>query len=47
MIQNLKNQFDNMSAEHVDIISTANRKVVATLQNGEEKVIYENGKFTI
>lgn len=37
----------NMSAEHVDIISTANRKVVATLQNGEEKVIYENGKFTI
>ena len=37
----------NMSAEHVDIISTANRKVVATLQNGEEKVIYENGIFTI
>ena len=37
----------NMSAEHVDIISTANRTVTATLQDGSEKVIYENGMFTI
>ena len=37
----------NMSAEHVDIISTANRTVTATLEDGSEKVIYENGMFTI
>ncbi|MBQ2600568.1 aminopeptidase [bacterium] len=36
-----------MSAEHVDIISTANRTVTATLEDGSEKVIYENGMFTI
>ena len=37
----------NSSAEHVDIISTANRTVTATLEDGSEKVIYENGMFTI
>lgn len=37
----------NMSAEHVDIISTANRTVTATLEDGSEKIIYENGMFTI
>lgn len=37
----------NTSAEHVDIISTANRTVTATLEDGSEKVIYENGMFTI
>lgn len=37
----------NMSAEHVDVISTTNRKVIWTLQNGEEIVIYENWHFMI
>ncbi|HKL43850.1 MAG TPA: aminopeptidase [Candidatus Absconditabacterales bacterium] len=37
----------NSSAEHVDIISTTNRIVTATLQDGTQKVIYENGQFTI
>lgn len=37
----------NSSAEHVDIISTADRTVTATLEDGSEKVIYENGMFTI
>ena len=37
----------NTSAEHVDIISTANRTVTATLEDWSEKVIYENGMFTI
>jgi len=37
----------NTSAEHVDIISTANRTVTATLEDGSEKVIYENWMFTI
>lgn len=37
----------NHSAEHVDIISTANRKVIATLEDWSEKIIYENWQFTI
>lgn len=37
----------NSSAEHVDIISTANRTVTAILGDGSEKIIYENGMFTI
>lgn len=37
----------NSSAEHVDIISTANRTVTAILWDGSEKIIYENGMFTI
>lgn len=37
----------NTSAEHVDIISTANRTVTAILRDGSEKIIYENGMFTI
>jgi len=37
----------NQSAEHIDIISTANRKVTAYLEDWSEKVIYENGQFTI
>lgn len=37
----------NTSAEHVDIISTANRKAIATLSDGSEKIIYENWMFTI
>ena len=37
----------NTSAEHVDIISTANRTVTATLEDWTEKIIYENWMFTI
>ena len=37
----------NTSAEHVDIISTADRTVTATLEDWSEKIIYENGMFTI
>lgn len=37
----------NDSVVHSDIISTTDRTVTATLQNGSEKVIYKDGKFTI
>lgn len=37
----------NESVVHTDIISTENRVVTATLQDGSKKVIYENGKFVI
>ena len=37
----------NYSAEHVDVISTAKRKVIWTLSNGDEVLIYEDGKFMI
>ena len=37
----------NMSPEHVDVISTAPRKVIWTLPNGEEIIIYDDGKFMI
>ena len=37
----------NESAEHVDVISTAKRKVVWTLQNWENVLIYEDWKFKI
>ena len=37
----------NMSAEHVDVISTAPRQVIWILPNWEEILIYENGKFMI
>lgn len=37
----------NTSAEHVDIISTADRTVIATLEDWSERIIYENGMFTI
>lgn len=32
---------------HTDIISTTNRVVTATLANGSEKVIYQNGEFML
>jgi len=32
---------------HTDIISTSNRTVTATLINGEQKVIYKDGEFTL
>jgi aminopeptidase len=37
----------NTSAEHVDIISTTNRTVTATLQDWSKKIIYKNWQFTI
>jgi len=40
-----KNLGYNDSAEHVDVISTADRVVTATLADGTEKVIYKNGEF--
>ena len=36
----------NDSVVHTDIVSTENRKVIGYLEDGSEKVIYENGKFT-
>jgi aminopeptidase len=37
----------NESVVHTDIVSTENRVVTATLEDGTKKVIYENGKFVI
>lgn len=37
----------NDSVVHEDIVSTTNRTVTATLQNGKEVVIYKNGQFTV
>ncbi len=37
----------NESAIHVDMISTTDRTVTATLKNGSSKIIYKNGQFTI
>jgi len=45
--QELLDLWFNQSAEHTDIISTKRRKVTATLSDGTEKVIYQNGQFTV
>lgn len=37
----------NWSDEHVDVISTANRKVIWIMSNGDEILIYEDWKFVI
>ncbi len=37
----------NESAIHVDMISTVDRTVTATLASGKKMVIYKNGQFTI
>ena len=37
----------NQSSAHVDIISTARRIVTAKLSDGTEKIIYQNGQFTV
>lgn len=37
----------NDSAEHTDIISTEDRTVTAFLTNGQKKIIYQKGKFTM
>jgi aminopeptidase len=37
----------NESAVHVDMISTTDRTVAATLKDGSKKVIYKDGQFTI
>lgn len=46
-----KEEWDEMgyndSVVHTDIVSTFNRKVTATLKDGSNKVIYENGEFKV
>jgi aminopeptidase len=37
----------NDSGVHTDIISTTDRTVTATLQDGSEKIIYRNGQFQL
>ena len=37
----------NSSSIHVDMISTSDRTVTATLAGGRQKVIYKDGRFTI
>ncbi len=37
----------NNSIVHSDFVTTTNRTVTATLKNGKNKVIYQNGQFTI
>lgn len=37
----------NDSVVHTDVVSTSDRTVTATLDNGEQLVIYKNGMFTI
>lgn len=37
----------NNSVVHSDVISTTDRTVTATLEDGSEKVIYEKGKYTV
>lgn len=37
----------NESVVHTDIVATSKRKVTATLTDGKEILIYEDGKFTI
>lgn len=37
----------NVSAEHVDVIFTTNRKIFWMLQNGDEVLIYEDGHSVI
>jgi len=37
----------NQSSGHTDIVSTARRTVTATLSDGTQKVIYQNGQFTL
>lgn len=37
----------NDSVIHTDIVSTTDRKVTATLEDGSEKVIYKDGRFQV
>ena len=37
----------NESVVHMDMISTTDRTVIATLSGGRKKVIYKNGQFTV
>jgi aminopeptidase len=37
----------NQSAGHTDMISTKRRTVTATLSDGSQKIIYQNGQFTL
>ena len=37
----------NDSAEHTDIVTTTDRTVTVTLTSGQEKIIYQKGRFTL
>ena len=37
----------NESVIHTDMISTTDRIVTATLKDGSQRIIYQNGQFTI
>lgn len=37
----------NESVIHTDMISTTDRTVTATLENGKKQIIYKNGQFTV
>lgn len=37
----------NDSVVHTDMMSTTNRTVTATLQDGSEVIIYQNGEFLL
>ena len=37
----------NDSAEHTDMVTTTDRTVTAVLPDGSEKIIYQNGQFTL
>ncbi len=37
----------NDAAEHTDFVSTSDRTVIATLSDGSQKIIYQDGQFTI
>lgn len=37
----------NNSSVHTDIVTTTNRTVTATLEDGSTKIIYKNGQFTV
>lgn len=45
--EELEDLWFNQSAEHTDIISTVRRTVTATLTDGTQKIIYQNGQFTL
>ncbi len=45
--QDFQSRWFNTSWLHNDIVSTTDRRVTAILENWEQKIIYENGQFTL
>lgn len=45
--EKLESLWLNQSAGHTDIISTKRRTVTATLSDGTQKIIYQNGQFMV